>query len=68
LYAGEVAQKRLTQKRAACDWYRLVLGLNLHHQVPQKIQHVFPAAVPLWRSLLSVLAAIEVGLALRSLK
>jgi len=42
---------------------KLVLGLNQRNQVSQKIQHVFPAAGPLWRSLLSVLAAILVGLA-----
>jgi len=47
---------------------KLVLGLISLNQIPQKIQHVFPAAVPHWRSLLSVLAAILVGLALRSPK
>jgi hypothetical protein len=44
------------------------LGLNQRNQVPQKIQHLNPAAKPLWRSLRLVLAAILVGLALRDPK
>ena len=44
------------------------LGLNQRNQVPQKIQHLNPAAMPLWRSLRLVLAAILVGPALRDLE
>jgi hypothetical protein len=44
------------------------LGLSQRNQVPQKIQHLNPAAMPLWRSLRLVLAAILVGLALRDPK
>jgi len=43
-------------------------GLTQRNQVPQKIQHLNPAAKPLWRSLRLVLAAILVGLALRDLR
>ena len=38
------------------------------NQVLKKIQHLYPAVKPLWRSLQSVLAAILVGFALRSRK
>jgi len=53
----------MAQNGAACALEKLVLGLCQRKQVPQKIQHLNPAAGPLWRSLRSVLAAILVGLA-----
>jgi hypothetical protein len=66
--AGCLAQEKLARERATREAEKLDLGLIQRNQIPQKIQHVFPAAMPLWRSLLSVLAAILVGLALRSPK
>ena len=61
--AGGLTQELSAHQGASRVMDKLVLGLTQRNQVPQKIQHVFPAAGPLWRSLLSVLAAILVGLA-----
>ncbi len=56
--AGNRTQKKPTRKRAAREAEKLEKGQISRNQVPRKILHLFPAALPLWRSLLSVLAAI----------
>jgi hypothetical protein len=58
----------LTHEGVTSEVDKLAPDPILLNQIPYKIQHVFPAVKPLWRLLLSVLAAILVGLALRSLE
>jgi hypothetical protein len=66
--AGVLTQEKLAHQSATRAVDKPIQGLIQRNQIPQKNQHVFPAAMPLWRSLLSVLAAILVGLALRNPK
>jgi len=56
--AGILAQVNPTRRCVAREVENLEEGRIFGNQVPQKILHEIPAALPLWRSLLSVLAAI----------
>jgi len=61
-------QQKSTREYVVHEADKPVLGLIQRNQIPYVCLHEIPAALPLWRSLLSVLAAILPGLAPRGQK